>query len=70
MQHVVALYRGGQVAEIVHPRPGKKYEWDCERAVIITWRPDIKVGDRWPPGPDPGKLFHEFLAQGKKEGEE
>jgi hypothetical protein len=48
MGHIVALYRAGKVAQLVRQEPGIKYKWDCERAVIVTGRPDVKVGDTWP----------------------
>lgn len=51
MDHLVAIYRAGKVAEILRRKQGKLLETDTnyERAVIVTGRPDIVVGDAWPP---------------------
>ena len=64
MDHLVAFYRGGKIDEIVRRWQGKVLETErkFDRAVIVTFRPDVKVGDPWPiPSVD------EAVAAGKLE---
>ncbi len=62
MEHIVAIYRAGKVSEILRRQPGVdlKTATPYERAVIITGRPDVKVGDPWPMC-----TMEEALATGK-----
>ena len=58
MRQMIAWVRGGKVLEIIERRgqnikrgqPG-----DDSRLVDVTGRPDIKVGDGFPFGPEPKK---------------
>lgn len=64
MNHLVAFVRAGRVDEIVRRTAGKPLETErpYERAVIITGRPDVKVGDPWPI-----PSINEAVASGKLE---
>ena len=46
---IYAVVLNNRVVDIVGPIEGPgKSQFDSERMVDITWRPDIKVGDSWP----------------------
>jgi hypothetical protein len=58
MRFSVAVVRWGKIVEIIM-HSGKEIRRDKHPAdataqlVRIDGRPDLRVGDSWPPGPDP-----------------
>ena len=56
---VLAIYKNGKCVEIHNVRPGHEDKLrernTYDRIVKIDGRSDIKVGDSWPPGPEPKK---------------
>lgn len=57
----VAIVIGGKVDEIVQHRLGRELVRDCDEMVDISARPDIKVGDPFPPC-----SWAEYLESSKK----